>query len=81
MPDPRDEREHQPWHPADEKPKGGAPVGTQSLTGGGPDVGMPVAGGGGQPERSQPQDLPEAAQPDPLAEPRADTAGIRGPKP
>ena len=73
----------QPWHEADEKPaakRGGhAPIGTHSLTGGGAEVGMPARTEDA--ERSVP-DVPAAAEPDPLQEPRAGVGrGILGPKP
>jgi hypothetical protein len=82
----------QPWHAADEDapPPGlqrkGAPVGTHSLTGGGAGVGMPVAReeNAQRPERGRAEGAQEQARPDPLAEPRAGTAGggaILGPKP
>jgi hypothetical protein len=81
-------REPQPWHAADEKPKGGtegrrAPIGTHSLTGGGAEVGMPAApqAADGAPERSRQQSPDAAARPDPLAEPRADIGEILGNKP
>ncbi|HYE39624.1 MAG TPA: hypothetical protein VEB23_06820 [Ramlibacter sp.] len=70
----------QPWHPADEKPKaarGNAPLGTHSLTGSGSTVGMPPRTEDA--ERSTPP-APEGQQPDPLAEPRANTPGVLGPK-
>lgn len=81
------EREPQPWHAADEKPasrgRGGAPIGTHSLTGGGAGVGMPMspqADDGA--ERSSPRDMPPGAEePDPLAEPRASVGEILGRKP
>lgn len=82
-------QEAQPWHPADEKPKspkavrGGAPIGTHSLTGAGSDVGIPASPKGGQgAERSRPSDKPRSAEePDPLLEPRANIADILGRKP
>jgi hypothetical protein len=75
--------EPQPWHEADEKPaakpRGHAPIGTHSLTGGGAEVGMPPRAEDA--ERSVP-DVPGAEEPDPLKEPRADVGrGILGPKP
>lgn len=80
-------REAQPWHAADEKPapreRGGAPIGTHSLTGGGAGVGMPQspqAQDGA--ERSSPREMPPGAEePDPLAEPRANIGEILGRKP
>lgn len=78
--------EAQPWHAADEKPApkrpSGGPVGTHSLTGGGANVGMPSPPRAEQePERSTPRDQPPgAAEPDPLAEPRANAGEILGPK-
>lgn len=80
-------QEAQPWHAADEKRpaerKGGAPVGTHSLTGGGAEVGMPQAKASKErAERSEPRDQPPgAAEPDPLAEPRASIGEILGRKP
>jgi hypothetical protein len=84
-PDRKDAPEAQPWHADDEKarPKArrGAPIGTHSLTGGGASVGMPTAKGEVAPERGRPRDEPpEAPQPDPLAEPRANTPGVLGPR-
>lgn len=75
----------QPWHAADEKPapkaRRGAPIGTHSLTGGGANVGMPAAKGDLAPERGLPRDEPPGApEPDPLAEPRANTPGVLGPR-
>lgn len=70
----------QPWHEADEKPKarkGGAPLGTHSLTGGGPAVGLPPRPVDA--EKGMPA-TPEAQDPDPLAEPRANTPGLLGPR-
>ena len=72
----------EPWHEADEKPKakpkrGGAPLGTHSLTGGGPTVGLPPQGKDA--ERSLP-DPPAGQEPDPLAEPRANAPGVLGPR-
>jgi len=87
MPDRQDSKPAaEPWHAADEKPaarKGGAPIGTHSLTGGGSAVGMPQPPqSGGKPERSEPRDMPPGAEePDPLAEPRAATGEILGRKP
>lgn len=78
--------EAQPWHAADEKPtpkrRSGGPVGTHSLTGGGADVGMPSPPKADpEPERSTPREQPPgAAEPDPLAEPRANVGEILGPK-
>lgn len=72
-----DKTQPQPWHEADEKPKaprrGGAPLGTHSLTDRGPEVGMPKRDPDA--ERSKPQRpaADEPAAPDPLAEPRANT--------
>jgi hypothetical protein len=70
-----DTPEAQPWHEADEKAakprKGHAPVGTHSLTGTGATVGMPPRAEDA--ERS----VPDPAKPElePLAEPRAGSAG------
>jgi hypothetical protein len=79
------ERKAEPWHEADDKsakkqhPKG-APVGTHSLTGDGAAVGMPTPEPGA--ERGKDSDKRDIAEPDPLAEPRANTgSGILGPKP
>jgi hypothetical protein len=77
----------QPWHAADEKPgtdrKGGAPIGTHSLTGGGATVGIPTPGpeAADKPERSRPRDAAEPERVDPLLEPRAQYGGLLGPKP
>lgn len=81
-------REAQPWHEADEKSakdsKGATPIGTHSLTGGGAQVGMPNAKesvergaerGNGRPDVDRP------AEPDPMAEPRANLGEILGRKP
>jgi len=86
-----DAKEAQPWHAADEKPKdrgASAPIGTHSLTGGGANVGMPNAKEGvdasrnAGAERSElPSDVDAPAQPDPLAEPRANIGEILGRKP
>jgi hypothetical protein len=83
-----DSSKPQPWHAADEKPRpsrGGAPIGTHSLTGGGTQVGLPVPpprADGGEPERSAPRDTPPGAQePDPLAEPRANLGELLGRRP
>lgn len=84
MPDDKTQREPQPWHAADEKrpAKGGAPMGTHSLTGGGANVGMPARPAAeDKAERSAPAGQGEAAEPDPLAEPRANVAEILGRKP
>lgn len=75
----------QPWHEADEKPaagrRGGAPIGTHSFTGGGGNVGMPAAQQDVEAERGSPRDAaPGAEEPDPLAEPRANTPGMLGSK-
>jgi hypothetical protein len=82
-------REAQPWHAADEQPqlpqsgRRGAPLGTHSLTGGGVNVGIPSSPrADGTAERSSSRDMPPgAAQPDPLAEPRANVGEILGRKP
>ena len=79
----------QPWHAADEKPAerkstGGAPIGTHSLTGEPANVGIPSApeAAKDKAERSSPRDMPPGAEePDPLAEPRANTGDILGRKP
>lgn len=85
MQDDKTAREPQPWHAADEKQPpagGGAPVGTHSLTGGGATVGMPARPAAeGKVERSEAAGQGHAAEPDPLAEPRADVAEILGRKP
>jgi len=78
-------REPQPWHAADEKKpaRSNAPVGTHSLTGGGAEVGMPRARESVErAERSEPRDVPPGkAEPDPLAEPRANVGEVLGRKP
>lgn len=80
-------RAAQPWHAADEQPpqsgRRGAPLGTHSLTGGGAAVGIPSSPrADATAERGSPRDMPPgAAQPDPLAEPRADVGEILGRKP
>jgi hypothetical protein len=84
-PDRKAEPEAQPWHADDEKPAPkahrGAPIGTHSLTGGGANVGMPAAKEDVTPERSAPRDEPPGTpEPDPLAEPRANTPGMLGPR-
>lgn len=79
----------EPWHAADEKPapkkrSGGAPIGTHSLTGGSANVGIPSSpeAAKSKAERSTPRDMPPGAEePDPLAEPRANTGDILGRKP
>ncbi|MCC2676905.1 MAG: hypothetical protein K0R89_1111 [Ramlibacter sp.] len=67
-------RQPQPWHAADEKPKArarkGAPIGTHSFTDRGIEVGVPSPQAHEPAERSTP-DAPGAEEPDPLAEPRA----------
>lgn len=83
-------REAQPWHAADEKREpdkpeakpNAAPLGTHSLTGSGAEVGMPA-----KPQRNagvergnRPSEV-EAAEPDPMAEPRANIGEILGRKP
>jgi len=76
--------EPQPWHAADEKrpARDGAPVGTHSLTGGGAQVGMPTSPKADAPaERGDPTREQPAAQPDPLAEPRAGSADVQGHRP
>jgi len=80
----------QPWHAADEKrkpeakpdAKPNAPTGTHSLTGGGPEVGMPAKpqGNAGAERGNRPSDV-EPAQPDPMKEPRASIGEILGRKP
>jgi hypothetical protein len=82
--------EAQPWHAADEKRQAdkpqakpnAAPLGTHSLTGGGPEVGMPAKpeGSAGAERGNRPSEV-EPAQPDPLAEPRANIGEILGRKP
>lgn len=70
----------QPWHEADETPKarkGGAPLGTHSLTGGGPAVGLPPRPADA--EKGAP-DASGGQEPDPLAEPRANAPGLLGPR-
>ena len=78
-------RQAQPGHAADEKPArrqpGKSPVGTHSLTGGGAEVGMPTPQAGDEAERSAPRDEHGKAEPDPLAEPRANTGDLLGRKP
>ena len=89
MTDPkRSEREPEPWHAADAKPAGkkdtgGAPIGTHSLTGDPATVGIPSSPKADEKaERSTPREMPPGAQePDPLAEPRANTGDILGRKP
>lgn len=84
MQDDKTARQPQPWHAADEKrtAKAGAPVGTHSLTGGGANVGMPARpAADDRVERSTPSGQGHAAEPDPLAEPRANVAEILGRKP
>jgi hypothetical protein len=84
---PADGKPAQPWHAADEQRpaerKSGAPLGTHSFTGGGAEVGMPEAKTSTEPaERSAPRDQPPGtAEPDPLAEPRANVGEILGRKP
>jgi len=77
--------EPQPWHAADDKrpPKGaGAPVGTHSFTGPGANVGMPEKPNEApRAERGEGRDAEPAAQPDPLAEPRAGTGDVHGRRP
>lgn len=80
-------REAEPWHAADEKRptprKGGAPIGTHSLTGGGASVGMPAAPKAEQGEAqrsSRREDTPGAEEPVPLAEPRATGGDLLGRK-
>lgn len=74
----------QPWHAADEQPvrrRRGGPIGTHSLTGGGSDVGLPEPQEQAPAERGDPlQRGPQAAEPDPLAEPRANTGDLLGGK-
>ena len=69
--------------PAPGKGTGGAPIGTHSLTGDSANVGIPSPlEEHAKPERSTPRDTPPGAQePDPLAEPRANTGEILGRKP
>ena len=74
----------EPWHAADEKPakptRKGAPIGTHSFTGRGPEVGVPSPQGREQAERSTP-DAPGQEEPDPLAEPRVGSgSGLLGPR-
>lgn len=81
-----DAKEPQPWHPADEKKPGkegsSAPIGTHSFTGGSANVGMPKANENAGAERSRrPSDVEGPAEPDPLAEPRANIGEILGRKP
>jgi hypothetical protein len=75
----------QPWHEADEKraSPGGAPIGTHSLTGGGAGVGMPAkpSSNAGAERGNRPSDVDAPAEPDPLAEPRANVGEILGRKP
>jgi hypothetical protein len=85
----RSDAEPEPWHAADEKPaakkrSGGAPIGTHSLTGDPANVGIPSSpeAAKGKAERSTPRDMPPGAEePDPLAEPRANTGDLLGRKP
>lgn len=84
----RSKPEPQPWHAADEKPAakkrpGGAPIGTHSLTGDPANVGIPSSPDAHKDaERSTPREMPPGAEePDPLAEPRANTGDILGRKP
>ncbi len=76
----------QPWHAADEKREprkpNAAPTGTHSLTGGGAEVGMPARpqGNAGAERGNRPSDV-EPAEPDPMAEPRANIGEILGRKP
>jgi hypothetical protein len=75
-----------PRHEADEKPSagkhGGVPIGTHSLTGSGSAVGMPPRAKEPERDKGSAPDAPAAEEPDPLAEPRANTGrGILGPKP
>lgn len=80
----------QPWHAADEKRRpdkpeakpNAAPTGTHSLTGGGAEVGMPVKpqGNAGIERGNRPSEA-EPAEPDALAEPRANIGEILGRKP
>jgi hypothetical protein len=74
----------EPWHPADAKPatpvRRGAPIGTHSFTGRGPEVGVPSPQGRDKAERSIPE-APGAEEPDSLAEPRAGGGnGLLGPR-
>jgi hypothetical protein len=90
MTDPKrsDPEKAEPWHAADEKPAsrkkrtGAGPIGTHSLTGSPIDVGTPSPPeASAKAERSSPRDMPPGAQePDPLAEPRANTGEILGRK-
>lgn len=77
--------EPQPWHAADEWParrRRGGPIGTHSLTGGGIEVGVPEA----REHTAEPGDPLErapdgpTAEPDPLAEPRANSGDLLGRK-
>ena len=69
--------------PASRKGKGGAPIGTHSLTGDPANVGIPSPPEEHtKPERGTPRDMPPGAEePDPMAEPRANTGEILGRKP
>lgn len=69
--------------PTSGKATGGAPIGTHSLTGDPANVGIPSPREeDAKPERSTPRDIPPGAEePDPLAEPRANTGEILGRKP
>lgn len=82
-----DEKQPQPWHPADEKAptttRKGAPIGTHSFTGRGPEVGVPSPQAREHAEPGSPDapGAPGAEEPDPLAEPRAGGgSGLLGPR-
>jgi hypothetical protein len=80
----RPARQAQPWHSADEKrSERSAPVGTHSLTGAGAEVGMPTPpeANAGAERSNRPSDVDAPAEPDPLAEPRANIGEILGRKP
>jgi hypothetical protein len=70
--------------PARKKRTGGAPIGTHSLTGGEANVGVPSSlpeAKEEKAERSSPRDMPPGPkEPDPLAEPRANTGDLLGPR-
>jgi hypothetical protein len=70
--------------PARKKRTGGAPIGTHSLTGDPANVGIPSTSPKAMEEkieRGSPRDrVPGAEEPDPLAEPRAMTGDLLGPK-
>ena len=78
-------KDAQPWHAADEKPAAktnSAPLGTQSLTGGGPEVGLPPkAGDAAERGEDRREGIDKPQQPDPMVEPRASIGEILGRKP